>query len=818
MMNNTVPVKHCEEKVSNFESVLTNVWRKSFDSEPVSQYQSIKSLVLNQMREAKELVCISSSDRLPKEILQEIPKLAQRGVRVYLLLNAYEDVYNEFINNKAVVRVDEEVAGLMVLVDPRADLETKSGCLFGYNGLSIESGLDYSAVMNGSQIKEAFHYFIYNFWKASEEYRGKGGPSRAGLRAPFDTYPLIEPETFFFNDWEERYLSQEVEELIIEAESSIHIALSSFKEYKELFQLIAKKSDMGVKVSFYTDLREDHLFIQNLSEYDSIKIFSMENLNNFFVVIDERKGMLLSGSLHDTHEISISLSPAETQNLIQRLLDNRGKLWEYEAATTLGSLESDKVIFEHFNKKVEEKKIQESMVVDYDEIIVDRLRDYFETSVKPAFTTEQQLARTVIHRWKIVPKVLDSKAKVDTLYDQWEKETTKLKTHVEKVLEYANTVSEERKNILTSLLGRFFQRDNRRDSDHVKKELEAALTAMNLEVFEWSEAERLLGTIDSYTSELLEEQLELHEKQEYHNKKEEWQSEKEQLEKEQEQLGYAISQAQEKLSELTSQMEQVSPEGEAKIDELDTEIESLHIQQKEMETEQGDVIMKAASEKKILDLCSYLNEKINSFSSLKKSLRKKNVYFEKTIKPYLVSQLEEAGQLSVFEEIMSKSKINESKENMKYVMKELATHSELRADLSGAQQEIFKQYEEISVKIDDLSNKKETVLNESQRGNTELKSLFNEKEKELKKLESEWKSQEDKLEKLGREFSYIPMKKDLKLPFSSITFKLPEEKLPLTGTLYRSGKNRKLAIKEEKELDLAEFEAERFKAELVLEI
>ncbi|MCA1011746.1 TrmB family transcriptional regulator sugar-binding domain-containing protein [Halobacillus halophilus] len=819
-MTNTVPVKYCEEKVSNLDSVLTNVWRKYLDLDPASQYQSIKNLVLNQMREAEELVCISSSDRLPKEILQEIPKLAKRGVRIYLLLNAYEEIYNEFIHNKALVRVDVEVAGLMVLVDPRADLETKSGCLFGYNGLSIENGLDYSVVMNGSQIKEAFHYFVYNFWKAPEEYRGRDGSSSAGLRAPFDTYPLIEPDTFFFNDMEKRYLSRKVEELIIEAKSSIHIALSSHKEYKELFQLVAKKSDRGVKVSFYTDLKEDHLFIKDLSEFNNIKIYSMENLNNFFVMIDERKGLLLSGSILDTNEISISLSPAETQSLIHRLRNNRGKFWEYKSTTTLGSLESDKVIFEHFNKKMEEEKINESLVVDYDEIIVDRLRDYFETTVKPTFTAEKQLARTVIHRWKLVPKVLDSKAKVDTLYDQWEKETTKLKTHLEKVLEYANTVSKERKDILTSLLGRFFQRDNHKESEHVKKELEAALTAINLGVFEWSEVSRLLVTIDSYTSDLLEEQLELHEKQDYHKKKEEWQSEKERLEKEKNQLGYALSQTQKKVSELTSEMEQVSPEAEAEIEELDTEIDRCVLKQMEMEEEHGDIIVAAASEKKVLELCSYLNDNINSFSTLKKSLRKKNVYFEKTIKPYLVSQLEKAGQsqLSIFEEIMSKSKINESKENMKYVMKELATHSGLRVNLTEEQQQIFKQYEEVSDRIEEFSKEKEAIHKESLHGKIEVKSLLIEKEKELKKLESEWKSYGDKLEKIGREFSYTPKQKDLKLPFSSITFKLPEEKLPLTGTLYRLGKKRKLAIKEEKHLDLAEFEAERLKAELVLEI
>ncbi|MCP3032914.1 hypothetical protein LF817_16435 [Halobacillus sp. A1] len=815
MTTDTSYIKHFEQKLSNSQLTLENIWERLNESKVFVQYEPLKQTVISKLRDAEELVCICSSNKIPKEILQEIPKLSKRGVRVYILTSSYEEFYQDFISEKAILRVDTNVTGFMIMIDPKPKLETKSGYLAGANGLDVEGGLGYLGAFNGEQLKEAYHYFIWRFWNASEEYRGYREANTASLRSPFDIYPLIDPDSFFYNGWEQEYLSERIKSVIESANFELHIGISNYREYNDLIPLVVSKARLGVKVSVYTDLAIDHSFIKEFEDVEGIQFYSMKSFDSFFVLADQQKGILLSGNQSKQYETGIALSPKGVGDLRSRLKASKSELWIFRNQTTLDQVSGSKVIFEGFKQNLEEKNIKESEVVDYGTIEVANLRNYFEGIIKPELNQDKVLARTIIHKWRISPKMLDPKAKIDPLYAKWEKEKDKFIKYLEQVVEYAEMVSNERKTVFASLLGRFFQKDDSTDIDQIKKELEAALSEIKLGVYNWQETKTLVETIKSYSNSLLQQQFELHEKQEYYEKKELWEKENKELSKERKQLDVAIDQKKEEIALIESQLTEVGPEAAKHLKELEKEIMHLEEEIVTTELENEELIYFKQIEQKILDICADLDDRIKKFGSLKK--KEKRNYYNNKVKPGLIENFEDLGEIELFNQMMENN-ISDSKEIMKYIMKELATNSKFRVDTDEDQEAILIQYEQNKTEKIGLENKVKAIQQQNQFGKKDVQKKLQQTQKELNKLEHELQKVEKKQERIGNEFSFTPSKRqDFKIPFSTnFSLNFPNEDLPKTGTLYHIGNTRQLAIKKQEEIAIGELESDRLNAELVL--
>jgi len=817
MTISTVYIKPYELKQKNENLTLHNVWEKHSDSKSSIQYQPLNQVIISKLKEAEELICISSSSLLSKEILEEISKLAQRGIRIYILANSYEDVYRDFLSDKAIIRVDSDVIGFMVLIDPKPGLETKSGYLTGNNVFEIEGGLSYLGVFNGEQLKEAFHYFIWKFWNAPEEYRGQWEPITSSLRSPFDTYPLINPESFYYNSWEQGYLEDKMINVIVTANFEMHIGFSSYEEYGNLIPIIIDKAKKGVKVSIYTDSNHSHSFIKAFINCEEINFYSIKNLNSFFILVDQLKGFLLNGSKFKKHEVGILLSPKDVQNIQNRLISNQDDIWVFRKQISLEQILGNSIFFENFTSIIQEHEIKECEIVNYGSIKVDNLRQYFEGTIKPELNQEKILARTLIHRWNLEPKLLNPKAKVDPLYEKWEKETSRIKLYVEEFYNYALTIVNERKTLMKSLLGKFFQQENFTDIEKIKMELEVALSSMKLKDFNWSKSSMLLEAIKSYSISLQHQQLELYEKQDFYLKKEEWEKGKKVLEIKQEHLNFDLQQKHNQKRSLELKIAEVGPDIAILLKDKEKYIEELEEELFQIELENENLINNNQIEKKTLAICSFLNGQINKYNTLKKN-DKKN-FFEKRIKPYLLDEFHSFGKLEIIESILQNNKISDSKELMKYIMKQLATDSELRLNTNEVQKNIISKYEEINIKKVDFEKQLELMRKENQRGNSDVQNDLQQTQKEIIKLEIEINKVKKMIEKNGIEFSYSPSnKRDGSLAFSlNFTVKLPEEELPKTGKLFIVGNKRQLAIKNQDELVIGELESNRLNAELVLQ-
>lgn len=815
MITTTFPGKKFEEEQSNSNLILREVWEKNVGSLAITHQQSILNTVISKLREAVSLVCISSNVGVPKEVLQEIPKLAQKGVRVYLLLHSYEDTYQDFVADKAIIRINPDAIGLMLLIDPKEALETKSGYLFGYDALEND-GVSYFTAFNGRQLKEAFHYFVFTFWNSFNEYRGRSRSVPSSLRAPFDIYPLLDPETVFNDSWDKSYLTEKIREIIQSASSKLQISLSSFKQNEEIWSLIKDKAEQGVQVFIYTGLYRDHTFLKELPDRQNITIFSTEYINTYFILADDQFGLYLSGTIHGHNELGITLSAKDVQD-VQGLLDSlKGQMWTFHNSIELDRIAGEEIIYEKFNGKVKPLSIQYSEVIDYGTVEAKELRQYFEGLYKPTFKQEDRLARTIIHRWKLVPKTLDEKAKIDPLYEQWDKETGKLKKHLNEVLQFANAVRKEKAS-LKSLWGRLFQREDTVDIDIIIKDLDLALSEINRGVYNWKNSLSLLSTIDNYVTTLVKEQLGIHETQDYYDKKNIWEEEKNQVISEKQKNVDLLTELDSKYNNLLEEINQVSPEVQEQLGLLQSQLEAEETTLGLIEEDHQEIIQAKKIELKVLELCAFLNNHIGQFNKVKKKHQKS--YFESKVKHYLLEEIDKVGKLPVLESILENNKITNSKELMQYVMKQLATHPDLRMKTDDANEHVLIQYEETAKRKSDLEKQIDEFRNRNKGDKKEHQKSLQELDKEKQKFKSKIQSLDKKLEQLGEEFTYMPKKKDLKVPFSSsILIQLPAEELPKVGHLYRVGQNRQLTISGHNDLNQGEVEAERLKAELVLKV
>lgn len=808
--------KQFEEKLENNELVLTDIWERASSKRADLPSVSAVNELITKMSQATEMVCMTSNVKLPKAILHEIASLGKKGIRFYLLVNQYYPEYESFLTKNALVRVDRHINGLTLLIDAKTGSANKAGYLFTYNSFETEKGAISPYVpFNGNQLKEAFHYFLWKFWDSMEEYRDGQTFSASQLRAPFDVLPLLEPEAYFFNADGGGYLKDKVVAMLSSAEFSIHLSLAAYREYDVVFEILNQKAAQGVEIYLYTDFKHDHLFIKRFESVENIYIYSNDILNSYFLIVDVEKGLFLTGSLENTHEAGIMLNQKEVQDLLSNLAYQHDDFWKYYPRVSLGELKHDEIIREKYERKADKVTIERNIVIDQGVFEARNLREFFEANFKPERKSEPILARQIVYRWKLKPKYRDANMKLDPLYEQWGKAVKKIEDHLAKVLEYSISTKNEKRDLLSTFIGRFLSTKEDKLTK-VINDLEAAQKSLKVEKNTAVNLEGLIATLKNHSKLLLEEKMEMAEKRQFHEDKQKWEEEKNRLDKEQLSLLRTIDELKRKKDDLRKLENADQDENQGEITRLEEKLLEIVLEIDGLKESNQDFFEKYKVEKVILEICKVLDEKIKKFDQLNK--KKKKDYFQKEVKATVLQKLEELNLKPIYDEIMSICKIQDSKGIMSYLKKELATRPEFR---TGEQddKDLIQQLEALENSRIEAEMQLRVISSEKGKQNQEQDKKEKELDKEIAKKEDELRIAERKLEKHGVEFVFSSKIQETQLPFPiNPSFSLPAEELPEVGTLYRNGKGRQLAINGLTELEAGEQEAERLKAELVLEI
>jgi hypothetical protein len=807
--------KQFEEKLENDQLVLSDIWEKP------SSYQidipSVSAIddMAGKMKTATEMICITSNVKLPKVLLHEIARLGKNGIRFYILLNEYYSEYEPFFTQNALVRVDRHINGVLLLIDAKPGFTNKNGFLYTYNSFDVQkSALNSCVAFTGSQLKEAFHYFLWRFWESMEEYRDGKMLAPNQLRPPFDILPLLEPEEYYFNSDDSGYLKDRVIEMIDSATYSIHLSLSDFKEYDVIFDSLNQKAKFGVQIYVYTDFKKDHLFLKRLEAIENIHIYANDHINSYFLLVDSQKGLFLTGSIESlSYETGILLNHKDVQDFMSNLAFQQNDFWRYHQKLSLGHIKGEEIVWEKFNKKADKAVIEKHLVIDQGMFEAKSLREYFEAGFKPERKRESVLARQIVYRWKLTPKLRDRNSKLDPLYDQWDREIKKIGNHVNKVLEYAISTKNEKKDFLSTFIGKFLS--NKDDKlNNIIQDLEFILKSLEENNYNVEVLNTFVSKVINHSQQLLSEKMELTEKKQFHEEKRMWEEEKGQLEAVQLEILKVLDQLKKKKADLQTDNDGQGEEQE-KVKQIDDQILEIDLEIESLQDTNKDFFEKYSIEKAVLGICKDLDDKIKSFDKLNK--KKKKNFYQKEVEPAVMKKMEALNLGTIYESIMSICNISDSKARMSYLKKELATHPELRAG-EQASPELIEKMEQLEKDKSSLQTQFKELESKKSSKNEALVKQEKALEQDIEKKENELRLTERKIEKMGDDFVFSSKVQDTQLPFSiNPSFSLPIEELPKVGVLYKSNKVRQLAISVESELIIGENEAERLKAELVLE-
>jgi cardiolipin synthase len=296
----------------------------------------LKQRVLNTISSAQQMLVLSSFLFADGEIKQELLKAAARQVNVYMMMAAasrleqvpdgdsefekrvYEDhkrMLNE-LSPYVYIRSADHFHAKVVLADPFSD--SSSGVLLTANLTTdaLERNEELAVVLSPDQAREIALVLKCVFWEEAGHHAIDDRLSTvSGLNmipAPGDLSGV------YYNSNSANTLKDRVRSLIQQAEREIVFSTFGIDENHELFSLLLKKLEQGVRVKLFARFRRGkmHPVFQALVDAGA-EVYGFYWLHAKAFLIDGTTGFLMTANLEphgmdSGFELGVDLSHADT--------------------------------------------------------------------------------------------------------------------------------------------------------------------------------------------------------------------------------------------------------------------------------------------------------------------------------------------------------------------------------------------------------------------------------------------------------------------------------------------------------------------------
>ncbi|MBM7620071.1 hypothetical protein JOC95_001923 [Bacillus tianshenii] len=835
------------EEVSYIDQTVHHIWEKK---KTTTEFQSNNQDLLEKITYTSQVICIMSAEELPVELLQALQSATRRGVRVYLLCDQLYPIYKDTIVGKALIRSGNAISGNIFLFDPGVS-GRDSGFVASASALTTDDPLKVFIQLSSVQLKEAYQYFIWNFWKSADhEYMTSeqiDNPTKI-MEPPFDVYPLVENTSLVYGRDTHPSIGEVVQGYIEGATHEITLLLSGVNDFPEWLPILIEKMRFGLKVSLYIKLeRKNHPFVQSLAEHGAF-IFGYDVVGNDIVLVDREQGILLNspiykGEIYNNKFQGLRLSNHDVE-MIFSVLQSYQKMshWEYFSEKKLGEIESPLVLLGTSVDYSEDKVLD---VKDYSEVNLGEwtapsLRDLKDQNVRPDLKSEGYI-KSAKYTWTVIPKIRSSKAQIDSLYSNWESERNSFVKHLAELKSLAK-YSEEKQKSLTGLssfkLTRFFLGKNQKvknlimEIDRLTEELEKT-DLLTLEAWK-----RSVDKANTWVEELTVTKDEIDLRIEENEQEMKWNDKKANLEKQIEEIEKSLTKLEVEKSNISSDNTDSFIEREQELIQAEARNKELISVLEEFEIENQVQLKSLRTKNKVLKLFSILDDGIKELTGTKKNKidRVYNVIISKLEK----ALKEEFNATQTLQDILNSTKIKEKKDLLTYIKIQLVKNPLFTYD-KKIDKSVEEKYLEQSTTIEEselVINKLTLELNLIHHSITDK---LKKQDKKIEELIRDKKKVQEEIVKLGSTFKYQPpssgnkgdeslksvlgnkkkksktTEKEAIVTLKAYHSKAPNEILPSVGTLYLASGQRQLAIRNWGELEKGESEALRLNAELVAE-
>ena len=464
MENTKIEAIDFEKEISYKDFVLRDFWEqkngdKMYDQRPEASYRNI----LDSLELARQTVCIIADSELPIEMLKSIQYLSDNGVRVYLISNAIYNSYSDTIVGKCLIRYSSRVTGTMVLIDPVFSGES-SVYVGNERLLTDEDRWALCLRISKEQVKEAYYYFCWNFWRMTDyevAVRDDVMKPRKVEEAPFDLFPLLKPEIVFYNDISRDILTRKMISVIEGATKSIVISAEIIETDTEVFRCLKKKIDESLNCIILSKLdARNKKFFNEISSYDNVSLYSFNVNLAQYLVSDNMHGIVFTSSLtkinlENGSENSLCFGVELNKSLLNNLKSifkqstSNKEIWKYQKEKALSDIKGKRIIREipEAMSTTNTELVEDFLEVNLGRFTVENLRDLNKGNFSGELTYEG-LVKKVKYKYTLQPKFRNSNLKKCEIYYQWSSEKTKINKYIGNLKATAEGIEQKKSSLL----------------------------------------------------------------------------------------------------------------------------------------------------------------------------------------------------------------------------------------------------------------------------------------------------------------------------------------------------------------------------------
>ncbi len=809
MENEKISAVDSEKEISYECLVLENFWEQQNEEmmdeqKPEAAYRNI----IDSLEFARQNVCIIADSELPDKMLIHISCLYAKGVRVYLISNDIYDSYKDTIVGKCLIRYSNRVKGTMVLIDPISS-EDASAYIGNERLLKNEDKWALCIRLVKDQVKEAYHYFCWNFWRMTDyevvtcndiENHKKVG------EAPFDLLPLLEPEIVFYNDINRGILTKKLISVIEEAKESIVISAELIDTDTDVFKSLKKKIDNDINCTIIAKLDvRNKGFFNEISNYDNVTLYGFSVNLAQYLFSDNIHGIAFTASLTKSNlengkENSLCFGVKlddrldDLKNIFKQSTSTK-EVWKYQKKKALSqitgkhiireiteeiSTSNAELIYEH--KEVKIGKITANSLKEiYDEILTGKCsHEELVKEVKDSYTLEpklrssdfkiselyekwekekQGLVKKVKYKYTLEPKLRSSDFKISELYEKWKNEKQRLVDYVSDLKSTAENIKNEKSSLFqqfSDTLKRFmlgkvviikFIVNNINNLDTIKSESFNKELYLNLS----KEANEIYGLIFKHKEEIdLAIDRDIKE-QEWLKEKTKLENEVSQLTKETENLKVALAKSLEDTKKEKERMSSKLIELEKTCTKIDNEINALCSENKCLE----EIFAKQKRFDKLLELIDVTIKEVAQTKKNKnqaKKVEKAKLLIKKEVCDIMNNEQYYDTKMLDMEKTYGKKNEDILKNMKQYIEKNL---------LEDMMQTLYENEKEPLEKLESKKNESKDSKNTLELLKKDKNALESKSEKDLESKKEKFKNKEaelsikqEALKKMGNEFKY----------------------------------------------------------------
>lgn len=640
MADKLIKPKSLSRHVSYKGQVIEEFWQSMSKIENDKYHDNSIDIIEQKLSAAQEVVCFMCSQKLPPKILEIIVRLYNKGVRVYVLTNHFYDDFAETIVGKTLIRISEYTTGTMILIDPGKN----PGGVIANKVLFSEDYLEKIIIeLDEEQIKEAYQYFLWNFWKETDyEIKVKEDIEKKTevLESPFDPFPLINSSHIVCNNYKKDLLNTIILKEVEQAKRKIIISCKNINFDSGFKNLLLQKARNNVEIEIYTQLQKVDCEFFNELTYKNCVFYGYKSHNNNFIIIDDTIGYFMVDRLFEdnyrgNHSFAIILKDTLITKLANFLEEHKdGNGWQYIYSSELGDITTERIIYA---KNIEANNFKENKVFDYQEIKLkniktENLKNLKDEDIEPQFN-HQDLVKKVLFKWNLVPTFRDKSAKLDNLYKQWEQEKNNFNNYLISLKESVDDIVKEKENsfgkrALVGLKKLFLSKEQ--DSKLIKEEIEKIEKRFNqkdiIKKSSISElitesnllADKISRSIEEIDTEIKKESLKI-----------EWQSKRKNLQKEISRKNNEIKEYERKLNEKNTELENIKSDRDTSIKDYEKKINKIENEDEINNYKKELDHLKSDYKKRINNLKSLIGQYEKNIKDLKNDIRIKNDELDK---------------------------------------------------------------------------------------------------------------------------------------------------------------------------------------------